>query len=202
MQQTSTQPSSSTTFFTIIEVFVDVFIAITNNHNIDHLTLVSPCFLHGIHSIFAPPHVTNHLGEDKIYQKKLSQGGGTWDTIKYILCWIIYVTKYTTQLPPKKSNENFKIIRSIIKQQQISINKCQKIAGKLQHASFGIPSSRCLFIPIQQEMPCNHPFIILKSSIKKNLSNWRSIVKKISTQPTSVLRLVQELRSCVGYSDT
>ena len=78
MQQHPTQPYSSTTFVTIIEVFVDNFIANTKNHNIDHLTHVSRCLLHGIHSIFPPPEVINHLGEDpisnKIYLKVMEHG--------------------------------------------------------------------------------------------------------------------------------
>ena len=68
-----------------------------------------------------------------------------------------------------------------------------KIAGKLQHAYFGMPGIRGLFRPIQKSMDGIPLFIILKPSIKKVLSGWHSIVTQISTQPTSVLQLVQYL---------
>ena len=149
MQQHSTQPSASTPFVTIIEFFRR-FIDATNNHNIYHLPHVSRCLLHGIHSIFVPPEFTIHLGEDPISKENLSKGDVIWDPIKYILGWIIDGKNYTIQLTPKKANEIFKMIRSILKQQKLSLNKSQKIVGKLQYASFGIPGGQGLFSPIHQ----------------------------------------------------
>ena len=111
--------------------------------------------------------------------------------MKYILGWTIYGTKYTTQLPPKQSNEICKTILSILKQEKISLNKFQKLVSKLQHASFGMPIGRGLFIPIHQAMVGIPPLIILKPSIKKALTDWRSILTQISAQPTSVLHIVK-----------
>ena len=89
---------------------------------------------------------------------------------------------YTIQLPPKKSNEICKTIRSILKQEKISLNKFQKIAEKIQHAPFGMPVGQGLFIPIQQAMADIPPLIIFKPSIKKWLSDWHSIVTQLSVQ--------------------
>ena len=63
-----------------------------------------------------------------------------------------------------------------------------------------MPGGRGLFRPIQQAMARITAFIILKTSIKTFLGNWRSIVTQVSAQPTSVLHIVQELPSCVSYS--
>ena len=83
------------------------------------------------------------------------------------------------------------MIRSILKRQNISLNKSQKIAGKLQHASFGMPGSQGIFSPIHQEMAGIPPFIIIKPSIKTFLRGLRSIITQLSTQPTLGLQLVQ-----------
>ena len=107
---------------------------------------------------------------------------------------------YTIQLPPTKSNEICKIIRFILKQ-FFSLNKLKKTVRNPQHASFGMPVGLGLFGPIQKEMTTITPLIILKSSIKTFFSDWHSIFKQLATQPTSDLQLVQELPSCVGYSD-
>ena len=83
------------------------------------------------------------------------------------------------------------MIRSILTQQKLSLKTFQKIARKIQYTSFGVPGGRGLFSPIHQTMKVIPPFIILKPSIKKVLSNWHSIVTQLCTQPTSVLQLVQ-----------
>ena len=67
-----------------------------------------------------------------------------------------------------------------MKQENISLNKFQKIAGNLQHAYFGMTGGRGLFSLIQQSVDRIPPFIILKSSIKTFLSDWRSIVTQVS----------------------
>lgn len=58
---------------TQMEVYVDDFIAMTNNASSQHLTNWSRSILHGIHSIFPPPLVTQHKGGDPISIKKLKQ---------------------------------------------------------------------------------------------------------------------------------
>ena len=92
------------------------------------------------------------------------------------------------------------MIRSILKQQKISLNKFQKIAVKLQYEYFGITGGQGLFSTIKQAMAGITPFITLKPSIKKFPSDWCSIITQISTQPTSVTQLVLELPSYAGYS--
>ena len=64
-----------------------------------------------------------------------------------------------------------------------------------------MPVGQGLFVPIRQAMAVITPFIILKPSIKTFLSDWRIIVTKLSAQPTSVIQIVQELSSYIGYSD-
>ena len=53
----------------LLEVFVDDFCAMTNNLSTAHLTKFSKALIHGIHSVFPPPEVTTHQGEDPISQK-------------------------------------------------------------------------------------------------------------------------------------
>ena len=65
-----------------------------------------------------------------------------------------------------------------------------------------MPVGRGLSKPIQQAMAGIPPFIILKPSIKKVLSYWRSVVTQLSSQPTSVLQIVQYFPLYVGYSDS
>ena len=56
-------------FITVLEVYVDDFIAMINNVEPDHLRQLSRAMLHGIHAIFPPPEVTGHTGYDPIAYK-------------------------------------------------------------------------------------------------------------------------------------
>ena len=85
-----------------MEVFDDDFIAMTNNLTTAHLRRLSRCMLHGVHSIFPPPEVTNHVGGDSIVEKKLHKEEGRWQIEKEILGWIINGHKYTIRLPEDK----------------------------------------------------------------------------------------------------
>ena len=129
---------AATTWSNLLEVFVDDFVGATNCTTTAHLAHLSRAMLLGIHSIFPPPEISGHNGEDPISQKKMKAGDGTWDTTKEILGWILDGLNYTIQLPPTKCTAIAKSIKNICKMKACPLNKYQKIAGKLQHASFGI----------------------------------------------------------------
>ena len=74
---------------TLFELYVDDFIAATNDGRRPHLENLSWAMLHGIHAIFPPPEVTGHSGHDSIAHKKLIAGDGVWNTKKEILGWEI-----------------------------------------------------------------------------------------------------------------
>ena len=102
-------------FVNLIEVFVEDFIASTNNTNWEQLTQFSRAMLHGIHSIFPPLEVSGHQGEDPISQKKLIQGEGLWETTKDILGWIFDRSNFTIQPTPDKCQKIAKLIKKSAK---------------------------------------------------------------------------------------
>ena len=59
---------------TLLEVYVDEFIAMINYLRCQHLLHTSIAMLHGIHAIFTPPAVTVHNGFDPITEAKLRKG--------------------------------------------------------------------------------------------------------------------------------
>ena len=75
------------------------------------------------------------------------------------------------------------------------------MAGNLQHASFGIPGGKGLFSPIYNAMQGDPKDIIITQTLKQALLDWKVMIQRIATRPTSVLELVPGLPEYVGYVD-
>jgi len=148
-------------------VFVDDFIGMTNGNTEAHLRHVSRAMLHGVHSIFPQPDASGHDGEDPIAQSKLDNGDGEWNYVKEVLGWIIDGENYTITA----------LIKTIVKNPRCHLKKFQVLAGKLQHASYGIPGGAGLFSPI--EMAATH-------AKEATLLDWRALVNLFKTTPTPV----------------
>ena len=50
---------------------------------------MSKALLHGIHSVFTPPKVSGHNGQDPISKKNLKSGEGQWAVRKEVLSWMV-----------------------------------------------------------------------------------------------------------------
>jgi hypothetical protein len=195
---TSTKPSTT---INLVEVFVDDFIGITNDISPHHLQHLSRALLHGIHALFPPPSVSHHQGGDPISEKKLQQGDGQWSHVKEILGWIFNGAAYTIELPPKKIEKITALIKGIAKREFSSLKRYQEMAGKLQHASFGMPGGKGLFSPIYNAMKHSVDPIPIKPALKQALEDWQIILKRIGARPTSVLELTPGPPAYIGYVD-
>ena len=139
--------------FTLIEVFVDDFIACTDAVSKTHLLQVSRAMLHGIHSVFPTWDINGHTGGDPISEKKLDKLEGLWEHTKEILGWILDGANYTIQLPPEKVDKIVTTLKSLSKKRRVRLKDFQKFAGSLHHASMGIPAGgRGLFTTIWKAM--------------------------------------------------
>ena len=115
----------------IIEVFVDDFIGATNTQMDSHKLHLSRAMLHGIHTIYPPPAITKHSGEDPIANKKLREKDGLWLHVKEILGWIFDGEAYTIALPEDKCDRILKQIKKGIKMPGNSPQTLPRTAGKI-----------------------------------------------------------------------
>lgn len=91
--------------YCLFEVYIDDFIGLLQSQDSKEILRCSRALLHGIHSIFPPPSVTGHHGEDPISAKKMQAGDGLWETRKEILGWVFDGLARTMELPENKINK-------------------------------------------------------------------------------------------------
>ncbi|KAL7526037.1 hypothetical protein ACHAWF_001603 [Thalassiosira exigua] len=72
-------------FLQLLKVHVDDFVQMAQATSEEALSHCSRTILHGIHSVFPPPAITGHAGEDPVSLKKLLAGEGLWEVRKEVL---------------------------------------------------------------------------------------------------------------------
>eukprot|EP00957_Ditylum_brightwellii_P087615 6670353-Ditylum_brightwellii.AAC.1 len=135
--------------------------------------------LHGLHSVYPPPDVTQHPGSNFCAEKRLKQGDGQWDFKKEILGLI--ETLLTSTAAPLKCY--------------------QKLTGKLQHTSYGISGGAGLFSPLQMVMAGDPDYVCITPFLRKALRDWIVLVHHLKHTPTSVLQLVKDYLHFIGHTD-
>ena len=78
--------NEKSTFLQMLEVYVDNCIQMAQTQDPTILRHCTRAVMHGIHSVFPPPEVSGHSGEDPISQKKLRDGEGLWEVRFSPLC--------------------------------------------------------------------------------------------------------------------
>ena len=194
-------PPTPTPSKTLFEVFVDDFMAATNDLGEENLTNVARSMLHAIHAIFPPPNITGHAGEDSVSIKKIDNGDGRWDYVKEILGWMINGRTYSITLPADRLHKIILQINKAKRKKQVPLNEMQKLAGKLQHASFAMPGGWGLFSPVQRALKNDPKMIKMDEELVECLEDWRTILKHLAVHPTHVLQLVDGYPDFLGYTD-
>ena len=107
--------------------------------------------MHAIHSVFPPPAITGHDGEDPISLKKLRKGEGVWEVRKEVLGWVMDGALRCIELAEKKQAEILREIKTVLRRRNgIPFKRFEKLLGRLRHAAIGIPAGRNLFGPANQ----------------------------------------------------
>ena len=201
MQEAETRLQAASHVVNILEVFVDDFIAATNDLTGEHLRHFSRAMLTGVHSVFPPPRISGHHGEDPVSQKKLRQGEGTWTHVKEILGWLVDGANFTIQLPPEKCTKILAKLKSVRRAKSIPLRAFQEITGKLQHASMGIPGGKGLFSPLYRALHGATDHVTITPFLRQTLQDWKTLIKAVATMPTPVQLLVPEFPNYLQYTD-
>jgi hypothetical protein len=120
---------------------------------------------------------------------------------KEILGWIVDGLNFTMQLTPEKCRKIKKIIKKVSNLKYCPLQKFQKLAGNLQHASFGIPGGKGLFSPIHMAMKRTPANIKITESLRQTLADWIAFVHVLAIIPTNVRLLVPNFPHILHHTD-
>ena len=206
-QKLATNMGNTTKVFTLLECYIDDFIAMIQTTDETKLREMTRCLLHAITTVFPPPEVTGLVMGPPIAPKKLVKEGA-WESSKTILGWLINGITQTIRLPQEKCDALIKLLKhKFILNKSISIKDLQSIQGKLQFASIGIPLGKPLLGPIDQKLARALANPNIKSiKIGKELDdysrNWRAILKLMRSRPSHANELImQETNAFRGLVD-
>ena len=187
---------------TLIEVYVDDYIACIDNITKNHIRKVSRAMLHGIHTIFPPPAITGHNGGDPISEKKLEKLEGQWAHVKEILGWIVDGVNFTIRLPIAKIDKIKKTLRRLKKSRSIKVKDFQKITGTLNHAAYGMPGGRGLFTVLWKALAKSvNGYVQITAEVRQAFRDFQWLFGEMANNPVHVAQLVHRDPHCNGYSD-
>lgn len=196
---------TDTKFLTMLEVYVDDFIAIIQSTDPAHIRKVSRHLLHAIDNVFPDQHVTGSSMGPAISTKKL-MAEGTWETRKEILGWMIDGIARTIELPEKKAQALLKSLKETYRSTRpIRLSTFQQIHGKLQFCSIAIPSGKALLGPldkiIAQTMVNKKTYIKINTTAQTLLKDWYALIHMAAKRPSHVNELIEHTPSYRGFVD-
>lgn len=118
-----------------------------------------------------------------------------------ILGWIINGRDFTITLPQDLLEKILVQLNQARRKKKVSLNEMQKLAGKLQHASFARPGWWGLCSPIQCTLQGDPKFLIMNEEPQECLTDWRTILKHLAKHPTHILQLVNGFLDFLGYTN-
>ncbi len=137
--------------------------AATQSSDGSHLTTIRKAAIHGIHLLFPPTSVTNHVGgKELISLKKLAQGDGNFETTKDMIGFMFDGIKRTVHLPAEKAKAYAKDVHTVLRRTIVPLKTLQVLVGKLRHASVILPAAKGFFTPFNFAMRGNPATIGLK----------------------------------------
>ncbi len=134
----------------LLQVYVDDFChAAAQSVDDAHIPTIRWAAVHGIHALFPPPSITNHMGsKEPILQKKMAQGNGNFDTKKEMIGFLFDGATRTVRLPAKKAKAYIKEAHKVLRRKTVQLKSMQALVGKLRHASIILPAAKGFFTPI------------------------------------------------------
>jgi hypothetical protein len=146
-----------------------------------------------VHSVFPPPEVTGHSGQDPVSLKKLLDGEGLWDVRKEILGWMFDGASRCIEITEGRQDKIRTEIKAVLRiRSGVPFNRVEKIVGKLRHAAIGVPAGKYLFGPINRLIGMQPKMVFWDRApeAERAMRDWRQLIHECAKEPTNTRELV------------
>lgn len=136
-----------------VEVFVDDFIGIGQDHPQNPLSNQRAALSHNIDKIFRPnrPSDSQYRKEPQS-QSKMEKGDASWHTMKEALGWNWGGKSKTLQLKPKRAMKAIALVNEVINSKRVALKTWQQVIGVLRSLQPGLTGSEGQFSLLQEAL--------------------------------------------------
>ena len=133
-----------------MEVYVDNFILLLQTKSLTVLRDKTRNLLQAIYNTFSKQEINQQ--SNPLSVKKLEEEG-VWETRKEILGWLFDGVRQTIKLKEDKRHKIIKLLQESRKLPTLTLNKLEKLHGKLQFFSIALPVGRPLLGELDVILP-------------------------------------------------
>ncbi|CAJ1939723.1 unnamed protein product [Cylindrotheca closterium] len=183
-----------------MEVFVDDFVGMGQDHPSNPLTNQRAVLSHNIDKVFRPNRPTdNQWRKEPQSQSKMAKGDASWHTVKEALGWNWGATTKTLQLKEKRVSKALSLLGEVLDCKRVSLKQWQQVLGVLQSLQPGMSGSEGHFSLLQEalirQVDCR---VRLTPEVREQLEIFQNGHAK---RPTTLEELVPGVDLHVGACD-
>ncbi|CAJ1959617.1 unnamed protein product [Cylindrotheca closterium] len=186
-----------------MEVFVDDFVGMGQDHPSNPLTNQRAVLSHNIDKVFQPNRPTNNQWrKEPQSQSKMAKGDASWHTIKEALGWNWGATTKTLQLKEKRVSKALSLLGKVLDCKRVSLKRWQQVLGVLRSLQPGMSGSEGHFSLLQdaliRQVDCR---VRLTPEVHEQLEIFQDFLHGHAKRPTTLEELVPGVDLHVGACD-
>jgi hypothetical protein len=186
-----------------MEVFVDDFVGMGQDHPSNPLTNQRAVLSHNIDKVFRPNRSTdNQWRKEPQSQSKMAKGDASWHTVKEALGWNWGATTKTLQLKEKRVSKALTLLGEIVDCKRVSLKRWQQVLGVLRSLQPGMSGSEGHFSLLQdalvRQVDCR---VRLTPEVREQLEIFQDFLHGHAKRPTTLEELVPGVDLHVGACD-
>ena len=186
-----------------VEVFVDDFIGMAQDHPSNPLRNQRAVLSHNIDKVFRPNRSSdNKWRKEPQSQSKMAKGDASWHTFKEALGWNWGATSKTLQMKEKRVRKALQLLDGVLACKRVSVKRWQQVVGVLRSLQPGMAGSEGHFSLLQdalvRQVDCR---VRLSPEVHEQLEIFRDFLHGHTKRPTSLAELVPGIDLHVGACD-
>lgn len=186
-----------------MEVFVDDFVGMGQEHPSNPLKNQRAILSHNIDKVFRPNRSTdNKWRKEPQSQSKMEKGDASWHTVKEALGWNWGATTKTLQMKEKRVTKATNLLGEVLACKRVSQKRWQQVLGVLRSLQPGMSGSEGHFSLLQEALvrsvDCR---VRLTPEVREQLEIFQDFLHDHTKRPTTLEELVPGIDLHVGACD-